>query len=273
MTRRIISFYDGFNGFWVTQEFNGDREEYKQFMQRDVNIPSWAEVCKLFADGLIKQGCKKTTFSKLVKQVEQQYGYKNQKLSLYAAKTGVPNVQEFWIATDNGLRLYAKNGKIVYPVTAKINVCVYSGEALMGGTIFTSHVAATDYVKKRVDDGYKVETLVLASKVDYIFFYGENEYQTYYECKVNSDDTLLIFANKGTQHSNLYMAMIQRGKECTLVYDKRYNDQQRKKIGCTGKNDVRWHTISTRALASEDIEYLKRKLIYCYEHNQNEITP
>lgn len=102
--------------------------------------------------------------------------------------------------------------------------------------------------------------------MQYNWVYGENKLQRYYECKVPNGDSLLVFANKN--HPNLFKAMIQRDGACAMIFDKKYNDEQRKLLAAK-----KILLTSSRLLASEDVEYMKRKVIWCYAHNKTEITP
>jgi mRNA-degrading endonuclease YafQ of YafQ-DinJ toxin-antitoxin module len=106
-------------------------------------------------------------------------------------------------------------------------------------------------------------------KNNYKWEYGESEYQKYYECKIGND-VILLFANKYEGHNDkMFMAtIIQDGKSFTLM-DKTYNDSQRKKFS---NRKETWMLPSVRILGSKDIDYMKHKAIYCYEHNQQEIS-
>jgi hypothetical protein len=102
---------------------------------------------------------------------------------------------------------------------------------------------------------------------NYEWQYGDNGFQTYHECFIGKD-YLCIWANKGSSNPNMYMITYTKNGRNTNVYDKIYNDQQRKKGNCSPSGVP----TSVRLFGSEDIEYLKKKLIYCYEHDKQEIT-
>lgn len=102
----------------------------------------------------------------------------------------------------------------------------------------------------------------------YNWVFGDNGEQTYYECKIGVN-YLCVFANKKGENQNLYMGFYSKDSGHRNIYNKVYNDRQRKKGNCTS-NGI---PTSVRLLGSKDIDYMKRKVIYCYEHNTQEVTP
>lgn len=105
-------------------------------------------------------------------------------------------------------------------------------------------------------------------KNDYIWKYGDNGNQTYYETEIGKD-YLCIYANKKSGNSKMYMAMYIKNGNSVNIWDKQYNYRIRRQGYCTQNG------IPTRCqlLGSEDIEYMKKKLIYCYKNGKSEITP
>lgn len=104
-------------------------------------------------------------------------------------------------------------------------------------------------------------------KHEYNFQYGNNGIQTFYETEIGND-YLCIYANKQSSNPNMYMAMFIKNGISNNVWDKQYNDRQRSKGYVTSNGTP----TKCRLLGSEDIEYMKKKLIYCYENNKIEIT-
>lgn len=105
-------------------------------------------------------------------------------------------------------------------------------------------------------------------KNTYMWKYGDNGNQTYYETEVGKD-YLCVYANKASGNPKMYMAMYIKNGCSVNIWDKTYNDRMRKKGYCTKDGTP----TNCRLLGSEDIEYMKKKLIYCYEHGKSEITP
>ena len=102
----------------------------------------------------------------------------------------------------------------------------------------------------------------------YQWKYGDNGTQTYYETSIGKD-YLCIYANKKSGNSNMYMGMYIKNGNTVNLWNKTYNDRMKKNGYCTKDGAP----TKCMLLGSEDIEYMKRKLIYCYEHNKSEITP
>ena len=67
----------------------------------------------------------------------------------------------------------------------------------------------------------------------------------------------------------MYMAMYIKNGNIINIWDKKFNDKMRKKGYITPNGTP----IRRMLLGSENIEYMKKKLIYCYENNKSEITP
>jgi hypothetical protein len=103
---------------------------------------------------------------------------------------------------------------------------------------------------------------------NYIWEYGENEYQKYYECTIGKD-RIVVFANKYEGHNDkMYMCTINKDGRVWTIMNKNYNDRQRKKNNETEIFKLR----SIKVLASENIEYMKSKAIRCYEQDKIEIS-
>lgn len=99
----------------------------------------------------------------------------------------------------------------------------------------------------------------------YIWTYGENENHRYYECRPQKKDYICVCANKFEgSNPNMYMILVEKEGSLVCIGDKKFNDRMREKY----KNPA--YSV-TRPLQSEDVEYLKERAIYCYEHNKTEI--
>lgn len=98
---------------------------------------------------------------------------------------------------------------------------------------------------------------------------GENESQLYWEVR-RGKDYLCVFSHK--KYPDVWLGFyIKNGSDVTIM-DKKFNDRQRKKdekngIGCFGGYP---YPTTTKCLSSEDVETMKRKVIWAYEHNKNE---
>lgn len=103
MTRRII-VYKGRNAhegsYFVSQEFNGDREEAIRWNPQTAIQANWNEVVKLFngIDSL-------HMFRKAVRKAEDLYTYEN--ISL-VKEDKIPRCEEIWMLSDGKLQLYSK---------------------------------------------------------------------------------------------------------------------------------------------------------------------
>lgn len=86
MTRRTIVMGWG-DQLFVSQEFNGDKEEALMF-GLTCNIPHWDEVVAKF------RGVRSVrAFERILEEVEQMYGYKHIPVSL---QTELPKTDQTW---------------------------------------------------------------------------------------------------------------------------------------------------------------------------------
>ena len=112
---------------------------------------------------------------------------------------------------------------------------------------------------------------MIMRKQTYNWTYGENDCQNYYEVKLGKD-YLCIYAHK--KYPDIYMGMyIKDGMDITVM-NKTFNDRQRKKDEKNSPvlyGDYPYPS-TTRILGSKDVEFMKRKIIYAYEHNLNEVS-
>lgn len=103
MTRRII-VYTGRNAhegyYFVSQEFNGDKEEAIRWNPQTAIQVNWNEIIELFngIDSL-------HMFRKAVRRAEDLYTYEN--ISLVKEEK-MPRCEEIWILNDGKLRLFSK---------------------------------------------------------------------------------------------------------------------------------------------------------------------
>lgn len=103
MTRRII-VYKSRNAhersYFVSQEFNGDREESIKWNPKTEINANWNDIIELFngIDSL-------HTFRKAVKKAENLYTYEN--ISL-VKEENIPQCEEIWMLIDGKLQLYSK---------------------------------------------------------------------------------------------------------------------------------------------------------------------
>ena len=96
------------------------------------------------------------------------------------------------------------------------------------------------------------------SKRNYQWEYGENDSQVYYDTYVGKD-YLCVYANKA--YPDTWMGMYETDKCFITIMDKTFTARQRKK-----------GSLTTRILSSNNLEYIKKKLIWAYEHGLREIT-
>lgn len=103
MTRRII-VYKGRNAYkgmyFISQEFNGDREETIRWNPKTSIKANWNEVIELFNGINSLHG-----FRMAVKQAEKLYDYEN--ISL-VKEENIPKCEEVWMLIDEKLQLYSK---------------------------------------------------------------------------------------------------------------------------------------------------------------------
>lgn len=107
------------------------------------------------------------------------------------------------------------------------------------------------------------------TKTIYEWKYGENDSLKYYEVKFKKGkDYLCIYANK--KYPDLWMGMyIKDGCDVTLK-DKTFNDRQRKK---ESKSGILMNNIPrTTRFLSGNPDYMKKKIIWAYEHDLIEIS-
>lgn len=109
-------------------------------------------------------------------------------------------------------------------------------------------------------------------KKNYNWNYGENDCQNYYEVKLGKD-YLCIFAHK--KYPDIWMGFyIKNGQDITVM-DKTFNDRQRKKDEKNGIAPMSGdypYPRTTRVLGSKDVEFMKRKIIWAYEHGLSEVS-
>jgi len=103
MTRRIIVYKDRNANeglYFVSQEFNGDREEAIKWNHQTAINANWNDIVELFngIDSLY-------TFRKAVKKAEDLYAYEN--ISL-VKEENIPQYEEIWMLIDGKLQLYSK---------------------------------------------------------------------------------------------------------------------------------------------------------------------
>ena len=104
MTRRIIAL-KGRDGYYISQEFNGDRDEGVQFLGRSVVQANWSEIVHLFNGASDFGG-----FSRSVKKAEELYGYEKIPLEIVEE---LPSVQELWLMVGEELVLFSEYGEVV----------------------------------------------------------------------------------------------------------------------------------------------------------------
>lgn len=102
------------------------------------------------------------------------------------------------------------------------------------------------------------------SKEKFKWKYGENKTQKYYDTKIGTD-YLCVFCNKW--QPDIWMGMINN----SMIWDKTWNDRQRKKQGLPKKCDISMLATSC-LLCNSDPEYIKKKVEWCYDHNLTEIS-
>lgn len=100
--------------------------------------------------------------------------------------------------------------------------------------------------------------------------YGENGNQKYYEA-TNERDYLCVFENKW--NPNVWLGMYQKHSDgrSVSILNKTKNDRVRKKQGLPIGCDV-FDLTSIHLLASDNPEYMMKKVEWCYTHNLLEIS-
>ena len=104
MTRRIIAL-KGHDGYYISQEFNGDHDEGVQLRGFSAAQANWSDIVPLFHGASDFDG-----FSSSVKKAEELYGYEKVPLEIVEE---LPTVQELWLMTDEDLVLYSEYGEVV----------------------------------------------------------------------------------------------------------------------------------------------------------------
>ena len=106
MTRRII-VYKGRNTheglYFISQEFNGDRQEAVKWNPNTVIKANWNEVVDLFDEINSLHD-----FRKAVRNAENLYTYENIPLK---KEEKIPRCEEVWMLIDGKLQLYSKYGE------------------------------------------------------------------------------------------------------------------------------------------------------------------
>lgn len=118
---------------------------------------------------------------------------------------------------------------------------------------FDSNIGRSNFMKKKI----------------YEWKYGENDCLKYYEVKFKKGkDYLCIYANK--KYPDLWMGMYIKARCDITLEDKTFNDRQRKKESKAG---ILMNNIPrTTRLLSGNPDYMKKKIIWAYEHNLREIS-
>lgn len=97
----------------------------------------------------------------------------------------------------------------------------------------------------------------------FVWKYGENEHQKYYDAEIGND-YLCVFANDW--NPDTWMGFY----NSTMIHNKTKNDRQRRKqglpLGCHPSE-----LSSDYMLASNDPEYMMRKVEHCYRKNKIEV--
>ena len=109
MNRRICAFEH--NGkYYMSQEFNGDREEQAMWQSNPSISCNWLDVIGTF------NGCETLDdFISAVYSMENAYGYEHEESEVVDE---LPAVQEVWLLKDGQLQLYAKYGELVSSIDA-----------------------------------------------------------------------------------------------------------------------------------------------------------
>ena len=101
----------------------------------------------------------------------------------------------------------------------------------------------------------------------YVWNYGENGSQYYYDVKLGND-YLCVFANK--EYPDVWMGFYTKNGRDITIKDRTYSNYIRKK---DEKNKYPHpYPSAFRFLSNKDPEIMKRKLIYAYEHDLDEVS-
>ena len=104
MTRRICAYVH--NGkYYLSQEFNGDREEGIQFLGGSLVEGNWEDLISIF-DGVDSL----ETFEAAVIELEKAFHYGQEPLEVEDA---IPCCEELWLVKNGFLTLYAVYGDVV----------------------------------------------------------------------------------------------------------------------------------------------------------------
>ena len=104
MTRRILRIPYGCT-FYISQEFNGDRNESQRFHLQPI-VPLWDDVVELF------KGVKSVrAFESVLEKAEELYRYPHVPLK---KQTALPGTEEVWQMMDGELELYSRYGELVF---------------------------------------------------------------------------------------------------------------------------------------------------------------
>ena len=93
--------------------------------------------------------------------------------------------------------------------------------------------------------------------------YGKNAFQKYYEAQVK-DAHLCVFAND--ENPDVWFGVY----DGLCIYDKTFNDRQRKKLGLEGCSISLLPRF--RMLTSNDPEYMMRKVEHCFKTGKQEVS-
>lgn len=112
MTRRMIVFREG-DTYYVSQDFNGDREEAEHGAETGSSIkPDWFEIPPMF-DGVETL----ESFKCVVQAVEALYRYDAMPV---VARSELPKSDEAWLMSHGTLILAARYGKSMVECLAKV---------------------------------------------------------------------------------------------------------------------------------------------------------
>ena len=110
MTRRTIVYkgrkatvHEGYH--FISQEFNGDRDEAVLWNPQTPIKGNWIDVVELF-NGIESLH----DFRKAIKRAEDLYTYEN----IYLRReVNLPRCEEIWMLIDGKLQLYSKYGEVI----------------------------------------------------------------------------------------------------------------------------------------------------------------
>lgn len=106
--------------------------------------------------------------------------------------------------------------------------------------------------------------------MEYVWKYGENDNQKYYECYIGKD-YLCVVANNW--NPDIWFCIYEKqGIGTVTVMDRVYNRKMMKKYNVS-EAEAPLHGCQLLSGKKDDIEYLKRKLIHCYKNGKRMVTP